>query len=346
VTGAACFAIGLAFYGLDVNRAWVVALGDVTWAYAGMNAALQGLLTRALSKPIAISDPLVFAPSLVGPLSTIGGALIVLITLGRTRRQHIDQAWLPLMVSALLASPLGWLYYIWWVLPGVRPLQLLREAPLLWVPMVFPLSLWPSNWLGLTLGSIYFWGLFSLWLNRMCFDPARVAESEPAAGRSLALRVAFVAMVFVAIAVARGQFVMAKQLVEADPVLGTWVLDRAKSTFTPDVDFQSRTITFSAVDDTIRHSMVTETGGKRRERVEYTARYNGKDHLIRGSFLELVSLKRIDDRTVERAGKVGTELVETETRTVSSDGMTLTIVTRGTRDGTEYRSVQVFSRVS
>jgi hypothetical protein len=346
IASAVSFAIGLAVYGIAVNRAWIDALGDVTWAYAGMNAALQGVLVRALSKPIEISDPLVFAPSLVGPLAAAGGAAIVALTLVRTRRQHIDQAWQPLMISALLASPLGWIYYIWWALPGTRPVRLLRDAPLLWVPMVFPMALWPSSWLGLTLGSVYFWGLFSLWLNRICFDVSEDAEPAQTAGRSIGLRVAFVAMIFVAIVVARGQFVAAKQIVENDPVLGTWELDRERSTFSPHADFASRTITFTQRDDTIRQTMITVTGAGRPQRVEYTARYNGKDHLIRGSTLDLVALRRIDARTVERLGKVGTEIVETEKRSVSPDGRTLTISTRGRLNGAEYSSVQTFKRIS
>jgi Glycosyltransferase family 87 len=347
LSGAAFFAIGLVVYGVDVNLAWADALGDVTWAYAGMNASLQGLLTRALSKPVVISDPLVFAPELVSPLATAGGAVIVLVTILRTRRLSIDQAWQPLMVSALLASPLGWLYYIWWILPGARPLQLLREAPLLWVPLVFPLRLFPSTWLGLTLGSIYFWGLLSLWLNRICFDPGYVRYSPGTAKRSVALRVAFVSVIFVTVLIARGQYVAATQMIEDDPALGTWALDRSRSTFIPRrLDIVSRTITFSAVDDTIRQITITDIAGEKPERLEYTARFNQKDHLIRGSFLDVVSLNRIDGNTVERLGKIGEEVVETETRRLSPDGTEMTITTRGRRDGTDYSSVEVFRRVS
>jgi len=346
LSGAAFFAIGLAVYGVDVNLAWAEALSDVTWAYAGMNASLQGLLARALSKPVVISDPLAFAPELVSPLATAGGALIVLVTILRTRRLPIDEAWEPLMLSALLASPLGWVYYIWWILPGTRPLRLLREAPLLWVPLVFPLRLFPSTWLGLTLGSVYFWGLFSLWLNRVCFDPAYVPHSPATAQRSVALRVAFVSMIFVTVLIARGQYVAAKQTIEDDPVLGTWALDRSHSAFTPAFDIASRTITFSAVDDAIRQVTITEISGQKPERVEYTARFNERDHLVRGSSLELVSLKRIDDYTVEQQGKVGGEVVETETRRLSPGGSQLTITTKGRREGADYSSVQIFKRVS
>ena len=83
-TAACAFAVGLAAYGIDVNRAWVQALGDVTWAYAGMNASLQGMLTRVMTMPVRSADPLVVYPGLVRPLALCGGAVIVAVTLVRT----------------------------------------------------------------------------------------------------------------------------------------------------------------------------------------------------------------------------------------------------------------------
>ena len=43
-------------------------------------------------------------------------------------------------------------------------------------------------------------------------------------------------------------------------------------------------------------------------------------------------------------GKVAGKIVETATRTVSADGKTLTIVTKGNLDGTEYSSTQVYEK--
>jgi len=78
--------------------------------------------------------------------------------------------------------------------------------------------------------------------------------------------------------------------------------------------------------------------------VEYTARFDGNDYPIANSILSTVSLKRVDDRTVERTGKIQGQVVETETGTVSGDGKVLTVTTKGNRDGTEYSSVQVYDR--
>ena len=155
-------AIGVAAYGIDVSRAWIQAVRDVTWTYAPMNASLPGIVSRVItSAPAGSSGPL------AASLALVGGATIVIITLLRTRRQPIDRSWLPLMASALLASPLGWLYYLWWMLPGGRPSRLLLESPLLWIPMIVTVTSEPSAWRTATLGSVYFWGLFMLWVRRV-----------------------------------------------------------------------------------------------------------------------------------------------------------------------------------
>jgi alpha-1,2-mannosyltransferase len=174
ITAAASFGVGLLVYGIDVNLAWLEALGDVTWAYALMNASLQGLLARAMTETAYTWVPLIDAPQLVAPLAAAGGALVVIATLLRTRRQSLDTAWPVLMSGALLASPLGWLYYIWWVVPGTRPSRLLFEAPLLWMPMAITVAVQPGPWVTLTFGSVYFWGLFLFWLNRVALAPARL----------------------------------------------------------------------------------------------------------------------------------------------------------------------------
>jgi hypothetical protein len=138
-----------------------------------------------------------------------------------------------------------------------------------------------------------------------------------------------------------------------DPFIGTWVLNRALSTFEPGPAPQRRTTTFEMVGDALKH--VTRTSSTFRtesagdglggtDTVEYTARFDGKDYPITNSVLTTVSIKRIDAHIVERTGKIGGQVVETSTREVSPDGQRLTITTKGVNDGTEYSSVQVFDR--
>ena len=100
----------------------------------------------------------------------------------------------------------------------------------------------------------------------------------------------------------------------------------------------------SVSDSALGYVTVTMSTDKPSVLVECTARFDGKDYPISNSVLSTVTLKRVDDQTVERTGKIQGQVVETETRTVSDNGKVLTVTTKGTRDGTEYSSVEVYDR--
>ncbi len=131
---AASFSIGILVYGVEVFRHWTKAVGDIVWWRSTMNASFQGFMARSLTSPYV---ELAVEPNYVMPLALTGGALILLVTLWYTRTRNIDESWTPLMAAALLASPLGWLYYGCWLLPGRRPFRLLFQAPMLWVPVFY-----------------------------------------------------------------------------------------------------------------------------------------------------------------------------------------------------------------
>jgi hypothetical protein len=139
-----------------------------------------------------------------------------------------------------------------------------------------------------------------------------------------------------------GQGEMVAQSV-SDSALGAWRLNHAKSTFSGAVPYR-RITKFEVVGDAIKETTYTMSTDKPSVVVEYSARFDGNDYPISNSFLSTVSLKRVDDRTVERTGKIRGQVVETETRTVSDNGKVLTVTTKGSRDGTEYSSVQVYDR--
>ena len=129
-----------------------------------------------------------------------------------------------------------------------------------------------------------------------------------------------------------------------DPLIGTWQINRAKSEFMPDNTLQNRTITIeakgtgiSALQQTVVEAGYTVTS-------EYTAGYDGKDSPISGSLLDTVALKRVNANTVERTGKIRGQAVETATMSVSANGKVLTIATKGSVDGNDYSSTQVFDR--
>ena len=129
-----------------------------------------------------------------------------------------------------------------------------------------------------------------------------------------------------------------------DPLIGRWVLDRAKSEFSGNVPEKRITIFQLQPDGNLKHITETVTANGSTDRVEYASKYDGKDVQISNSFLWTVAVKRTEARTTERTGKVNGKAVETSTRVVSADGQTLTITTSGTNNDNEYSSTQVFTR--
>ena len=90
-----------------------------------------------------------------------------------------------------------------------------------------------------------------------------------------------------------------------DPAVGTWVLNVAKSKYHSGPPPKSLTVTFkpsSAGGMNVVSESVDATGGT--ARTEYTANYDGKDYPLKGvPIADVVSLKRIDARSSERADK-------------------------------------------
>lgn len=114
-----------------------------------------------------------------------------------------------------------------------------------------------------------------------------------------------------------------------DPVLGTWKLNVAKSTFAGGRGPASQIVKFEqAGRGTAVTSVVVGSDG-RMARSTYTAIYDGKRHPILGSpSADSVSFKRIDAWTVERTDTKGGRFTASVTRVVSKDGKTLTVTTK------------------
>ena len=172
VAGLATYGVAAVAYGVRVFPAWWHALDSVRWWWAPMNASLQGMIARTAAPAGAVTAA---APSWVAPLAVSLDVVLVIVALVRARSRTIDESWTLLMVTALLASPLGWIYYIWWIVPGVRPVRLLFRSPLLWIPYAFVTVQPPNRLIAATLASMYFWGLFLLWLEE--FRPS--GEAPP-----------------------------------------------------------------------------------------------------------------------------------------------------------------------
>lgn len=119
------------------------------------------------------------------------------------------------------------------------------------------------------------------------------------------------------------------QAQELDPVLGTWKLNVAKSTFAGGRGPSSQIVKFEkAGRGTAVTSEVVGPDG-RVTRTSYTAFYDGKRHPILGTpSADSVSFKRIDAWTVERTDTKAGRFTATVTRVLSKDGKVLTVTTK------------------
>jgi len=132
----------------------------------------------------------------------------------------------------------------------------------------------------------------------------------------------------------------------ADPRVGSWQLNVAKSKYTPGPAPKSQTLKIEAVGkgEKVTSETVTATGDK--AMTEYTADYDGKPHPLKGSATaDMVTLTRVDSHTTERADSKGGKTVMTYHRVVSKDGKTMTVTTKGTNaQGQATSSVVVFDK--
>jgi hypothetical protein len=133
---------------------------------------------------------------------------------------------------------------------------------------------------------------------------------------------------------------------QADPELGTWMLNPAKSSYDPGPPLKSQIRSVEAVGDgqKLRNETVTSDGTH--AVVGYTAKFDGKDYPVTGSpYGDVVSLKRIASHTVEAVVKKAGKVVLTDTRIVSADGAVLTITQIGVSpNGKPMRNVLVYDR--
>jgi hypothetical protein len=134
----------------------------------------------------------------------------------------------------------------------------------------------------------------------------------------------------------------------ADPILGTWQLNVAKSHYDPGPPPKSVTRIYSQDKDGVKAVSITVYKNGNTDTVHYPSDYDGKEHPVAGSpDTDGIVMKRVDDYTAEsnliHAGKV----IGTTTRTVSRDGKTLTITFKGTGElGEQVSNRTVYDKVA
>jgi hypothetical protein len=132
-----------------------------------------------------------------------------------------------------------------------------------------------------------------------------------------------------------------------DSQVGNWTLNAAKSTFSPGPAPKSATTKIEAagagtrliVDQTMADGTVRHW--------EVTADYDGKDVPVTGNNpdADVLARTRVNAHTVKSVSKKGGKITLTQTSTVSADGKTRTVTTRGVNAaGQKVNNVAVYER--
>ena len=132
----------------------------------------------------------------------------------------------------------------------------------------------------------------------------------------------------------------------ADPVIGTWQLNVAKSKFSPGPAPKSDTRTYEATDQGISMTWTSVAADGKQTVAKSTFKTDGKDYPMTGNpNFDTLSLKQVDDHTVQSSQKRGGKVIGTTTRTVSKDGKVLTLTSKGTGPtGAPYEMVLVYDK--
>ena len=129
----------------------------------------------------------------------------------------------------------------------------------------------------------------------------------------------------------------------SDPFVGTWVLDPQRSRYELAEVPREMVIVMSPAGEGIHYRSQTTLGDGRLVSSEYTAGYEGGLAIVIGTtgIMAPVSLRRVDDRTVDCSYMKGMRVVATSRRVISANGSTMTITTV---EGTTGMNVAVFNR--
>jgi hypothetical protein len=123
---------------------------------------------------------------------------------------------------------------------------------------------------------------------------------------------------------------MANATSPKDPMMGTWKLNAAKSTYSPGPVPKSAINKFEPWEDGMKATVDLVDGQGNKMHAEATAKFDGKDYPLKGSpMADAVSLKRVSDRETEIVWKKGGQVAMTGKSVISADGKTATVTQTG-----------------
>lgn len=210
LSGLGCALFGLSVFGWPAYASWLASLSSVDWTWPPMNGSIAALIDRAfLAGPFYTA--ILEAPLVASILRILLPAVLAVFSLTVFLRDRsetaVDRTFVGLLLTALLVSPLGWIYYLWlpigpaaalWStsrsrVSPVRDALVALAIPGLVIPFLIVGLSSTSAFATLTFGSLYSWTMLALW-GSVIADWASTRRAEEQLGarcdRSLSITIA------------------------------------------------------------------------------------------------------------------------------------------------------------
>jgi hypothetical protein len=140
-------------------------------------------------------------------------------------------------------------------------------------------------------------------------------------------------------------FLGAAACLAADPQMGTWKLNEAKSKFTP-ATTKFTTVTFKNMFGNIKTTQDGISGDGKPIHVEWSGKFDGKDYPVTGDpNADTRSYTKVNDRTLHVTAKKNGKVIATVHTVVSADGKSRTATVSGTTPkGKKFTNVVVYDK--
>ena len=131
----------------------------------------------------------------------------------------------------------------------------------------------------------------------------------------------------------------------ADPNMGTWKLNEAKSKLAPGAP-KNNTVVYEAAGDNVKITVDGIDSDGKPTHHEWTGKFDGKDYPVTGDpTSDARSYKRINDRTLAFTVKKGGKVTTTGRVVVAADGRSRTVTASGTDPkGQKFSSTAVYDK--
>lgn len=139
-------------------------------------------------------------------------------------------------------------------------------------------------------------------------------------------------------------FLNAAAAIAADPSLGTWKLNEAKSKFSPG-STKNHTVVYEAAGDQVKVTVDGVDGKGQPLHHVWTGKFDGKDYAVTGDPLQDTrAYKQVNEHTLTFDQKKGGKVVLTGRIVVAADGKSRTVTTSGTVDGQKMATTAVYDK--